>query len=96
MPGAELSTSYGTPALKVRGKLFARLWEDGTTLVLRAPDLVRDHLLQTDPVTFFVTDHYRGYPYVLVRLPEISADRMEPLLEEAWRDIAPKSLRAQR
>lgn len=96
LPGAEVSTSYGTPALKVRGKLFARLWEDGTTLVLRAPDLVRDHLLQTDPVTFFVTDHYRGYPYVLVRLPEITADRMEPLLEEAWRDVAPKSMRAKR
>ena len=35
LPGAEVATSYGTPALKVKGKLFARLKEDGETLVLR-------------------------------------------------------------
>lgn len=90
LPGAEAGTSYGTPALVVKGKAFARLWEDGTTLVLKVPFVVRDHLLLTAPDTYFVTDHYRGYPAVLVRLTQADAGSLAPLLEEAWRQVAPK------
>jgi hypothetical protein len=35
LPVVEESTSYGTPALKVRGKLMVRLWGDRLTVVLR-------------------------------------------------------------
>jgi len=34
LPGAEESTSYGTPALKVKGKLFVRLHQDLDKIVL--------------------------------------------------------------
>jgi hypothetical protein len=85
-----VGTSYGTPALTVRGKAFARMWEDGETLVLKVPFPVRDHLLATAPGAYFVTDHYRGYPAVLVRLPVADAAELAPLLAEAWRQVAPK------
>src|SRR6185436_18314655 len=68
LPEVEISKSYGTPALKVRGKLLARLKEDGETLVLRTDFVSRQILTQADPDTFFFTDHYRDYPLVLVRL----------------------------
>jgi hypothetical protein len=90
LPGVETSTSYGTPALKVKGKLFARLWEDGVVLVLKVPFAVREHLLRSDPASFFLTPHYRDYPYVLVRLTEIGARELGPLLVEAWRQVAPR------
>ena len=92
LPGVEVGTSYGTPALKVRDKTLARLWEDGTTLVLKVPFTVRDHLLVTAPATYFLTDHYRGYPAVLVRLTVADAAGLAPLLEEAWRQVAPKRM----
>ena len=92
LPGVEVGTSYGTPALKAGGKAFARLWEDGTTLVLKVPFAVRDHLLATAPGTYFVTDHYRGYPAVLVRLAAADVAELAPLLEEAWRQVAPKRM----
>ena len=92
LPGVEVGTSYGTPALKVRDTAFARLWEDGTTLVLKVPFAVRDHLLASAPATYFVTDHYRGYPAVLVRLTAADAAGLAPLLEEAWRQVAPKRM----
>ena len=47
LPGVEEGTSYGTPALKVRGKLFVRLKEDGETIVLRSDSFDRAHLLET-------------------------------------------------
>lgn len=90
LPGVDVGTAYGTPALKVRGKVMARLWEDGATLVLKVPFVVRDHLLATAPGTFFVTDHYRGYPSVLVRLAVVGREELRALLEEAWRQVAPK------
>jgi hypothetical protein len=92
LPEVEESTSYGTPALKVRGKLFARLREDGETLVLRTDYLERDHLLRLEPKIFHLTDHYQNYPWVLVRLPRIGRARLAELLADAWRRAAPKRL----
>jgi hypothetical protein len=92
LPEVVVATSYGTDALKVKGKLFARIWEDGSTLVLRLPIVVRDHLIASQPEQFFLTDHYRDYPYVLVRLAAVTSSDLAPLLEEAWRQVAPKRL----
>jgi hypothetical protein len=92
LPGVEVGTSYGTPALTVRGRALARLREDGTTLVLKVPFVVRDHLLATAPAAYFVTAHYRGYPAVLVRLAAADPAQLAALLEEAWRQVAPKRL----
>jgi len=92
LPDVEEGTSYGTPALKVRGKLFARLKEDGETLVLRTDAFERTHLMHDAPGTFFITEHYREYPWVLVRLGAVSRAQMRALLEGAWRRVAPKKL----
>lgn len=75
------------------GKLFARLWEDGETLVLKIGFDAREMLMTANPEIFFITDHYAGYPHVLVRLPQVRRDQIEPLIEEAWRLNAPKRLR---
>ena len=93
LPGVEESTSYGTPALKVRGKLFARLKEDGETLVLRTDAFEREHLLHTAPDVFFITDHYRDHPWVLVRLAKVKRAQLAELIDGAWHRVAPKSVR---
>jgi hypothetical protein len=92
LPGVEEGTSYGTPALRVQKKFFARLKEDGETLVVRVDFDTRDILMAADPETFFITDHYAGYPAVLVRLSTVDSDELRDLLEEAWRRLAPKRL----
>jgi hypothetical protein len=83
LPGVEEGTSYGTPAFRCKKKLIARLHQDGKSLVLKVGDATRDHLLQADPNTFFVTDHYRGYPYVLAHLDRLSATDLRKLLARA-------------
>lgn len=50
----------------------------------------KDVLLRLDPRIFFTEPHYNGYPAVLVHLPKITPARLRPLLEEAWRAVAPK------
>ena len=94
LPGVEEGTSYGTAALKVRGKLFVRLKEDAETIVLRTDDFERAHLVQAHPKIFHITDHYRDYPRVLVRLKAVRRPMLKDLIEGAWQRVAPRSLRA--
>ena len=83
LPEVEEGTSYGTPAWKHRGTLLARLHQDGASLVLKVGNETRDHLLQADPDTFFVTDHYKGYPMVLARLDRLGTADLRKLLNRA-------------
>jgi hypothetical protein len=89
LDGVEESTSYGTPAFKRKGKLLARLREDGETLVVRADQDARDLLVASEPETFFFTDHYASHPWVLIRLACVSRAALAAVLEEAWRSEAP-------
>ena len=93
-PGIEDSTSYGPPAIKVRGKLLARLHQSGECFVLRADLLDREILLQSDPSVFFITDHYRDYPWILVRFSAVDPSALADLIERAWRLVAPRTLTA--
>ena len=92
LPGMEEGTSYGTPALRVKKKFIARLHDNREWLVLKLDFESRDDLLKRNPKLFFTTDHYRGYPTVLVALERISDKQLARLLEDAWRLAAPKSL----
>ena len=83
LPGVEEGTSYGTPAFRFKKKLIARLHQDGKSLVLKVGDATRDHLLQADSDTFFITDHYRGYPYVLAHLDRLTTTDLRKLLQRA-------------
>ena len=90
LPGVEESMSYGTLALKVKGKFLARLREDGTTMVIKVPFMVRDHLMSTQPSVFFNEEHYRNYPTVLIRLAAAKPSQVQELIEDGWRQLAPK------
>jgi hypothetical protein len=90
LPGVTESLSHGTPAFYVQKKLLARLWENGEVLVVRTDE--RDKWLQTDPETFFFTDHYRNYPTVLVNLSRVEPEVLKRLLIEAWKARASKTM----
>jgi hypothetical protein len=92
LPGVEEETSYGTPALKVAGKLIVRLKEDGETLALWVSYEERLALVHQQPDVFFVTPHYQNYPMVLVRLASVDPEELRELVVEAWLDRAPKRL----
>lgn len=92
LPEAEETTSYGTPAFKVRDKLFARLREEGDILVVKCDMDEREALIQSEPDTYFVTPHYQNYPYILVRMKEIDLEALREVLTDAWRIAAPKRL----
>jgi hypothetical protein len=94
LPGALESTSYGTPAFKVGKCLFARQHDESDLLVIKIDPGERSMRMKVDPDTFFITDHYRNYPYMLVRFSMVSLEDLRELLEGAWEQCAPARSRA--
>jgi len=96
LEGAEEGTSYGTPAFKVGGELFARLHQDGESLVVRMDFDQRAALMEADPETYYITDHYLNYEWILVRLSRVQRDALRDLLRGAWRSAASSKRRPSR
>ncbi len=91
LPESEESTSYGTPALKVRGKMFARLRTNPDAIVVRCDLDEKPLLLEARLDVLFETPHYHGYSAMLIRLEASSADLREFLLD-SYALVAPKRL----
>ena len=72
----------------MRGALIARLRPDINSLVVRMGFEERDELMAADPETYFITDHYLNYEWILVRLSRVEPDAMRDLLLGAWRSAA--------
>ena len=96
LPGVEEGTSYRTTAFKVNGKLFARFHQDGESLVIKVEYAAREVLMGANPETFYITDHYRCWPYMLIRVSRVKCDELRGLLEEAWKSVASKRMIAAR
>jgi hypothetical protein len=88
-PGIEVSTSYGTPAIKVKGKFMARLRTEAEGwLAIKCDFIDREVLLQAAPQVFHLTPHYQNYPMILVDLETIDEGGLVELVERAWRMTA--------
>jgi hypothetical protein len=90
----EEGTSYGTAAFKIGGNLIARLKEDGESLVVGTTFEEREEMMAEEPETYYITDHYLKYPWVLVRLSRVPADALRDLLKRALRLASQKPRRA--
>ena len=91
---------YGSPALKVRGKLLACIAinkaAEPNSLVVRVDFDQRAELLETDPQTYYLKDHYANYPSVLVRLSQIQPDALKDLLTMSWRYVTSQAAAGKR
>ena len=90
LPGVVEGMAYGTPSLHVGRALLGRLREDGETLVLKIDPADRVRWFAEEPDTFYLTDHYRDHPVMLVNLLAVREGALPALVEGAWRIVAGK------
>jgi hypothetical protein len=96
LPECHERPSYGTPGFRVADRLFARLRDDGESLVVWVADEgEKQALVQSEPDKFFTTPHYDGHPSVLVRCAVVGTEQLTELLTEAWRVRAPARVLSQ-
>ncbi len=92
-PEANEKLSYGKPSFFIAKKFFTRHRSEDDSIVLIVDSIdERDMMMEADPKTFFITDHYKDYPSVLVRMERADAKTVEGMLARRWRKIAPKKL----
>jgi hypothetical protein len=94
LPEFEESTSYGRPALKVRGKFFAALRTDPDAIVVKCDLDEKEVLLEARSDVLFETPHYHGWAAMLIRL-DAPLDDVREFLFDSWLLAAPKRLAAQ-
>jgi hypothetical protein len=97
LPDVQVTTAWGSPAVKVRGKMFACMATnkaaEPNSLVVMMDFADRDALLEDDPDTYYLKDHYKNYPCVLVRLSRIRIEALRDLVSGAHRFVSAKAKR---
>lgn len=93
LPDSELSSSYGKPAVKIRGKAFLFTGREPGSFGVASPLAEKELLMETDPATFWESAHYRGWPAVLIRYDSADRERIENVIVRAWWDKASKAQR---
>ena len=97
MPDVEEGTTFGFPAFKVKGKLFAwfpkKKEVEAGSLAVRVSILERDHRIFANPKVFYVTPHYKDYDAVLSRTEHLSAAALRELLASAYEFVTTKPKR---
>ena len=96
LPYVEAGIRYdGAPVLKVDGVFLAGLATHASaepdTLVVRADVRDRESFIEDAPDTYYLTDYYRPYPLVLVRLDQVTDLALLDLLLSSHRLTLPKT-----
>lgn len=89
-PGVEEGTSYGTRAWKAGKKFMMRAKEQMDDVLVIGVDSLdeQEMLLERAGDVYFITDHYKGWPTVLVRVNKIGKRELTALIERSWRRAA--------
>ena len=97
LPDVEVTTAWGHPALKVRGKMFACIASNKSaepnSLVVMMGFPERDALVEDDPGTYYLKEHYLNYPCVLVRLSRVGIDALRDIVTGAHRLVGASARR---
>jgi hypothetical protein len=100
LPGVEDGTAYGSPAVKVRGKMFVCIpthrSAERDSLAVRVDFERREELIKTEPDVYYLREHYVNYPVVLVRLNRIHPDALRDLLKMSWQFVSKSGSRGAR
>ena len=92
LPETEEATAWGTPVLKVNGRIITGIpihksAEPGS-LMFRVEIASRDEMIAEQPDIYYTAAHYENYPCVLVRLARVNRDAIEDLLRMAHRQAS--------
>jgi hypothetical protein len=101
-PATEERTSHGEPCWFAGGKkMFAMAaqqhHDERVALWAAAPEGVQGALVAAEPQRYFRPPYVgtRGWVGVYLDVDDVDWDRVEGVLEDAWRQVAPKRLVAE-
>jgi len=81
IPGTDERLWFNQPSVFLHDRFLAKTHhkEDAVTLQVGSMEM-RDMMLEAEPKLFYITDHYRKFPFVLVRLSALTAKTLKDML----------------
>ncbi|QND53215.1 hypothetical protein HB779_15915 [Phyllobacterium sp. 628] len=92
LPELNRSTHFGTPSLRVKTSFLGRLREPDV-LAIHCPLEEKPLLMESAPAIYFETDHFKGWPYILIHLDAISDAELSHRIKLAWLAKAPAKMK---
>ncbi|MEO8301693.1 MAG: hypothetical protein ABI608_07865 [Rhizomicrobium sp.] len=81
IPGTDERLWFNQPSVFIHDRFLAKTHhkEDAVTLQVGSMEM-RDMMLEAEPELFYITDHYRKFPFVLVRLSALTKTVLKEML----------------
>lgn len=92
LPEAVEGEHMDHPDFRVRKKIFATLWPEGSRAVVFVDPGSHGELLQAQPKTFSTNGWSEKYGALNVHLKHVSQKQFRSLVFESWSNKAPKTL----
>ena len=90
--GASEGPYFGKPAVFVAEKFLTRVHTKEEAMVLAVGSMeMRDVMLEAEPKLFYITDHYKNFPYLLARLTKLDKATLKDLLSARLLQIESKA-----
>ena len=81
LPGAEERPWFNKPAVFIHDQFLTKVHDKEEAMVLRVGSMeMRDMMLEAEPKLFYITDHYRSFPFVLARLSALDKKSLKDML----------------
>ena len=80
-PGTEEVLWFNKPAVFLHGQFLTKVHDKEEAMTLRVSSMeMRDMMLEAEPELFYITDHYRNFPFVLARLSALTPKILKEIL----------------
>src|SRR2546423_11599177 len=81
IPGTDERLWFNQPPVFIHDRFLAKTHhkEEAVTLQVGSMEM-RDMMLEAEPELFYITDHYRKFPFVLVRLSALTKKILKDML----------------
>ena len=81
IPGTEEVLWFKKPAVFIHGQFLTKVHDKEEAMTLRVSSTeMRDMMLEAEPKLFYITDHYRNFPFVLARLAALDRKTLKVML----------------
>ena len=81
LPGAEERLWFNQPSGFIHDRFLSKVHKKEEAVTLQVGSMeMRDMMLEAEPELFYITDHYRKFPFVLVRLSALTKTVLKEML----------------
>ena len=81
IPGSKEVLWFRKPAVFLHGQFLTKVHDKEEAMTFRVSSMeMRDMMLEAEPKLFYITDHYRNFPFILARLSALTPKLLKELI----------------